>query len=135
VTVPAGTVADFPLTAFVDGNYTLVVSGDSAVVGAVRVPSLGSAGQIDLAWLPAARQLDDPAIVVVAPGPSPMLHVANPSEERVEATLSSSAGTTALSLPAGTAVAVPVTATQYSLDGAAGLRASVVYLGDGQIAL
>jgi len=134
VTVPAGTVADFPLTAFVDGNYTLVVSGDSAVVGAVRVPSLGSAGQIDLAWLPAARQLDDPAIVVVAPGPSPMLHVANPSEERVEATLSSSAGTTALSLPAGTAVAVPVTATQYSLDGAAGLRASVVYLGDGQIA-
>lgn len=63
-----------------------------------------------------------------------MLHLANPGDEPVKATLSSSAGSATVSLPAGTAIAIPVSATEYSLDGAAGLRATVVYLGDGQVA-
>lgn len=134
VTVPAGKVADFPLTAFADGAYTLVVSGGSALVAAVRVPALGSAGQIDLAWLPAVRELAETTFMVVAPGPAPMLHLANPGSTPVEASLSSPAGSTTVSLPAGTAIAIPVSATEYRLDGAAGLRAAVVYLGDGQVA-
>src|SRR5690606_11614287 len=41
ISVPAGRVAEFPLTAYEDGDYTLVVTGDAPLVAAVRVPALG----------------------------------------------------------------------------------------------
>jgi hypothetical protein len=135
VVVEAGVVTDVPLDSFPDGNYSVVIASDQPVVAGARISTVGTTGQTDFAWLAAATPIDKQAIVTVAPGPSPVLHLDNPTRKPATVTLTSGgvlAGTVAV--PAGRSVSLPVSGSAtYTLGGFDRLAVSMSYLGDGQL--
>ncbi|MET4782148.1 DUF5719 family protein [Glaciihabitans sp. UYNi722] len=136
VVVEAGMVTDVPLDSFPEGNYSVLISSDQPVVAGARVSTVGATGATDFAWLAAAAPLHKHALVTVAPGPSPVLHLNNPTRTSTTVTLKTS-GSAAITVtvPAGKSVTQPVTSsTTYTATGFDTLGLAVTYLGDGQFA-
>lgn len=151
LTVEGGIVTDFPLGDFPDGTWTLTVSSERPAVVGVRSSTVTLAGDpqksldsgtppvvvsTDFAWFVGAPELDGRALVSIAPGPSPLLHLVNTGTESASVAIAPlSGGGTTVKIDAGAAVAVPVTAgTSYTLSGLTAVRASVSYQGDGRLA-
>ncbi len=93
-------------------------------------------GVTDFAWFVGAPELHGPALVSVAPGPAPMLHLVNTGSADAVVTIDADAGAdNTVTVPAGGAVAVRVTDAQsYTLAGFDSLRVAVSYQGDGRLA-
>ena len=135
VALPAGLVTDVPLDEYNDGSYTISIQTDAQVVAGARVSTIGASGAVDVAWFAAAPELHSVAQVTVAAGPSPALHLANPTTTDAAVTIAASHGAdTTVTVPAGSAVAVPVTAAaSYTVTGFDALSMAVSYVGDGQL--
>jgi hypothetical protein len=135
LSVPAGIVTDVPLDSFPDGAYSLAVDSDVPLLAAARVSTMGASGATDFDWLAAGTPLTDKAIVPVGSGPSPVLHLVNLSKTDATISLRGHGTSTTVKLPAGAAIATPVSAsTTYTLSGFDSVVAAVSYLGDGTIA-
>ncbi len=151
--IQAGSVTDIPLGEFTDGNWTITVSSDRPIVAAVRTstvtldgapaagadriePELDDVLATDFAWFAGAPTLATPSIVSVAKGPSPLLHLVNTATSEASVTIESTAGVgTTVTIPAGSALAVPVAGdTSYLIGGFDTVRMSVSYFGEGAIA-
>ena len=140
--VEAGRVTDLPIEELADGTYTLVLESEQPVLASLRVatvattPDLAGALATDFAWFAATTQLTADALVSIAAGPSPMLHIANPGTTAIDVTLEPLGGvSTIVSVPAGSATATAVTpGTTYRLGGVTSAWASVSLVGDGQLA-
>lgn len=129
VTIAGGTILDDT-----DAGGTDAGPGDAAsdgtASGTVEVAST------DFAWFVGAPELHGQALVSVAPGPSPLLHLVNTGTTDAVVTIEASAGAgNTVTVPAGGAVAVPVTdGLSYTLAGFDTLRVGVSYQGDGRLA-
>jgi hypothetical protein len=159
LTVEGGIVTDLPLGDFVEGTWTITVSSDSPVLAAARTTTVTLGGDAagtsggsaqggdaaetlptvaatDLGWYASAPALHGTSLLSVAPGPSPTLHLVNTATADAVVSVDDLAGaSTTVTIPASTAVAVPVVAgSSYLLGGFDALRASVSYQGDGQLA-
>lgn len=146
VELDPGSVQDLPIDGLVDGTYAVRVSTSHPVVASVRVSTVGASvldatatpvgGPSDFAWLSGVERLDGSALVTVAPGPQPRLHLFNPGEEETEVSLTSSTGEDqSVTVPAGGSAQVAVEpGATYELDGFDALYASVSLSGDAQIA-
>ena len=149
LSVTGGVVADFPLGDFPDGSYTLSVATDRPAVVAARAATVTLKGGIptdparspvlgatDFAWFVSAPQLHGEALLSVAPGPSPILHLVNPNDAPVTVTMSAAGGVDrTVTVPAGGVAAVPVSGgASYTLSGFDTLRASLSYRGAGALA-
>ncbi|MEO6941696.1 MAG: hypothetical protein ABI238_08205, partial [Terrimesophilobacter sp.] len=146
-----GVVTDFPLGDFVDGTWTFTVTSERPAVVAVRTSTVTLAGSAqssvdsgtpavvtatDFAWFVGAPELKKEALVSVAAGPSPILHLVNtgPTDASVAIDATGGAGTT-VTVKAGGASAIPVTGgISYTLKGFDSLRVSVSYQGNGRLA-
>lgn len=151
LSVDAGVVTDIPLGSFHAGTWTLTVTSEKPAVVAARTSTVTIAGSpqasidagtdpdvtaTDFAWFVSAPELDGTALVSVAEGPNPVLHLANTGASDAQVTIDASRGAdTTVTVPAGRTVALPVVGTlSYTLGGFASLRASVSYQGDGRLA-
>lgn len=138
----AGRVVEVPITDLQDGNYTIRVVTDVPALAAARVstaapaPAAGAPAPTDFAWLTSAAELSSSAQLTVATGPSPLLHLANPTTAAVSLTLTAAGGEgTIVELPAGASTSLPVEGGEtYTLDGFDRLYAAVSLAGDGMIA-
>lgn len=150
-TVQGGVVSDIPLGDFGDGTWTLTVTSSKPVVVAARTSTVTLAGSTsaapsatatptvvatDLGWFVAAPELTATALVSVASGPAPELHLVNGGLTSATVTIGATQGAgTTVTIPASGAFALPVSgAISYTLEGFDTLYASVSYLGDGQLA-
>jgi hypothetical protein len=133
--------------ALADGLYTVTVESDQPVIAGVRVSTAGEstddtgdapaqAPPSDLAWYAASPALTGDALVSVAPGPDPLLAVANPTDAEVSLVLDAQGGDDiTLVIPAGGTASTSVKAgTGYLLTGATGLHVAVSYAGKAQLA-
>jgi hypothetical protein len=142
LTLAPGKVTELPLGGFTEGSYTISIRSDVPLLAAARTSLYDAAvatGNTDFAWFAAAPAVKKEALVAVAEGPSPMLHLANPGVADVVVKLSQKGGSAAagssVTVPAGGALAVPVQArTTYELGGFASLMVSVSYSGEGALA-
>jgi hypothetical protein len=139
----AGHVIEIPIESLADGTYSIEIESSVPVVGAIRVTTAAaSAAAIDsgyltdFAWTAAAQALGDSALVAVAQGPSPVLHLVNPQASDATVTVTDGDGVaTTVAVPAGSAVSVPATAgAVLQLGGVTGLYASVSFLGPAELA-
>ncbi|MCU1586465.1 MAG: hypothetical protein JWM49_3021 [Microbacteriaceae bacterium] len=135
VVVQPGVVTEVPLDSYPDANYTVTIASDQPLVGAARISTVSATGQSDFAWFASAPSLPSPALISVAPGPNPVLHIENPTAKEAVVTISSPGQSSAkVTIPAGRSVDQPATAdTNYTLSGFAALRATVSYSGDAQL--
>ena len=131
----AGRVTDVPLETLGTGSYSVRIDTDQPAVAAVRVtaaePALAG-GANDFAWLSSAQPLTGLTQFTVARGPSPTLHLVNPSESSVTLSLtelgSASAAPTEVTLAPRSAAAIPITAGQsYLIGGAVELYAALSF--------
>ncbi|MGX5680757.1 DUF5719 family protein [Schumannella luteola] len=132
----AGRVQDVPIPDLADGSYTVRVESSVPLIAAARV-SAAAGDSSDLAWLPAAPALSEIAPVTIAPGPSPRLHLANPTTEPVTVELAGSDGgeDATVEVAAGAAVNVEVEpGASYILTGFERLFAAVSFVDGGSIA-
>lgn len=130
-----GIVVDRPLDEVGTGTYTVTIDATVPLVAAVRATSAAGPAT-DFAWSTAAPELQDTAQVTVAPGPAPVLHLANPGTADVTVELRTLEGTESSAIvPAGASTAVPVVSGEtYTLSGFEQLFASVTLAGEGMIA-
>jgi hypothetical protein len=131
-----------------DGVYTVFVDADVPVVAGVRASTAVDTGvepapdaildapDSDLAWFSAAPPLQPETLLVVPGGPSPLMSIANPTADDVEVEVAplSGAAPTVITIPAGTAVSVPVAAGASLLSGTDGLSIAVTFAAPGALA-
>jgi len=134
IDLPAGEVSEVPVAGLVNGTYSVAVESDVPVVAGARVSTVTATGAADFAWLGSSSPLGDPALVRVAAGPSPRLHLANPTDTNVSVTVESGAGGREVTVPAGGSVSTTVTAGSNAAIGASGLIGAVTYSGPGRLA-
>jgi hypothetical protein len=136
VVVQPRVVTEVPLDSYPNANYTVTITSDQPLVGAARISTVSAAGQSDFAWFASAQPLSSPALVSVAPGPNPVLHIENPTEKDAVVTISSPGKSSArVTIPAGRTVDRAGEAdSNYTLSGFATLRVTVSYAGDAQLA-
>ncbi|WP_349899456.1 DUF5719 family protein [Parafrigoribacterium soli] len=140
MTLDAGKVSETSLGAFDAGVYTITAESDVPILVAARASryseTAGSAARVDFAWFAAAPALERRALIAVGDGPSPGLHLANPTSHDATVTVkqtSTSTGKPAaadnrLTIPAGAAVAMSArNGVSYALSGFDRLMASVSY--------
>lgn len=139
--VEGGVVADLPIEELADGTYTVTATAAVPLVAGVRVstvaptPGLSGTRATDLAWLGASTLVTDDTLVSVAQGPSPVLHLYNPTATTAEIGVDSGIGSTSLTVPARTTVTVNLLAGRsYQLSGFDEILGSVSFVGDGQLA-
>lgn len=147
ITLQGGTVREATLDHLIDGSYTVRISSDAPIVAAARTVDAAAAVSADesataqaeaatqdFAWFVASEPLAEKALLAVPSGPAPTLHLANAGRSDATITLSPKSGAaTSVKVPAGKALAVPVTArTSYTIEGAEGVRASVSLTADGE---
>jgi hypothetical protein len=137
-----GVVVDVPIEDLADGTYTVTIDSDAPAVAGVRVSTvavttdaagLEIAGASDFAWLSAASVLTDTSAVTIAAGPSPRMHLVNPTAADSTVSLQPNDGgaPASVTVPAGQATSVPVAeGVTYLLDGFEELYGAVVYVGD-----
>ena len=128
-----GQVGQVAIAGLDDGNYTVTVEADLPVVAGVRASTVTDDGAADFAWLGAPETLGDRALLVIAPGPSPRVHLANPTAKDVTVTVESGGEARGIDVPAGRSVSTPVARDNVVLTGTAGLIANVSYTGDGAL--
>ena len=117
----AGRVSDVPFDELPDGSYTVVVETDRPTIAGVRV-SAADEESVDLAWLSAAPALTESALVSIADGENPLLHLANATDAEATVTVDGEP----VVIPAGASVALSVEPGEtVRLDGAEGIHAAV----------
>ena len=133
----AGRSIDVPIGVVDPGAYTVLVTADAPVVAAARATVLGDGDDpivADLSWTVASAPLLDRATVAVPPGPGPVLHLANPGDEPVVATVSIDGVEREATVPAGGAASVGLAPdARVVLTGVEGLHASVSFRGDAEL--
>ena len=135
VTLKGGVVTDFALGAYPDGTYTIVVDSNLPVVASARTSTVNAGGATDFAWWSGAAPIATPSSLAVAPGPAPVLTVANSSTTATSVSVKGTAGTTTIDVPANRSVTVPVEPNgTYLLTPAAAVSIAVSYSGDTQLA-
>ncbi len=134
VTLKGGVVTDFALGQYPDGTYTIVVDSDVPVVSSARTSTVDAAGFTDFAWWSGALPIATPSSLIVAPGPTPTLTVANSSTTATTLRIEGAAGTTTVAVPADRSVSLPVAVgSAYLLTPGAPLSFGVSYSGDTQL--
>jgi hypothetical protein len=140
VTLQPDRAIDVPLGVLDAGVYTLRLEGDGAFVAAARATT-GTPGEVtpgtaeaeasvDLAWSVATMPLLDDAIIAVAQGPSPSLHLANPGGRDATATVTIDGDSREIAVPAGGAASVDLdSGSTVLLSDVEGLHAAVSYAG------
>ena len=125
-----------PLDSYPDGSYTVTIATDKPLVAGARISTIGTTGHTDFAWSAATTSVSHRALVSVAPGPSPVLHIANSTRKDAVVTLvSPAAAAVTITVPAGRAVNQSVTGgASYTLTNFDSLALSLSYLGDGELA-
>ncbi|ANJ27660.1 DUF5719 family protein [Agromyces aureus] len=145
VDLQPGKVSDIPLGDLPAGTYTVRIDADGPVVAAARstvtAPADDAEGEVtdaaapaDLAWFPAALPLLDSAVIAVASGPSPTLHLAAGAEGADEASVTIGGSIREIEVPPLGTVSVPLERGTVLLQGVEGLTASVTYRGDDALA-
>ena len=136
VVVQPGTVTEVPLDSYPDGSYTVTIATDKPIVAGARISTVGTTGQTDFAWMTSTTSVSRRALVTIAPGPAPLLHIANPTAKAATVTLSHSGDADiSLIVPAGRTVSRAVTGgANYTLSDFDALAVSVSYVGDGRLA-
>ena len=136
VVVQPGVVTEVPLDSYPDGSYTVTIASDKPLVAGARTSTVGTTGQSDFAWSTSTTSVAHRALVTIAPGPAPHLHIANPTTKDATVTLAHSGDADiTITVPAGRTVSKAVTGgANYTLTGFDSLAVSVSYLGDGQLA-
>jgi len=146
IELDAGTVQDLPVDGLVDGTYAVTVTTSQPVVASVRVSTVAapvldaegtpSGGPSDFAWLAGVEMLEDSALVTVASGPQPRVHLFNPTDEEAVVTVAEIDGDElTVTVPAqGSAETAVSPGSTYQLDGFDSLYASVSFSGGAQIA-
>lgn len=133
----AGRAVDVPVGVVDPGAYTVLVTADAPVVAAARATVLGDGDDpivADLSWSAATAPLLDRATVAVPPGPDPVLHLANPGDAEVVATVSVDGAEREVTVPPGGAASVDLAPdARVVLDGVEGLHGSVSYRGDAEL--
>jgi hypothetical protein len=134
--IEAGRVIDVPIGDLADGSYTVKIVSPVPLIASARVSSAATGGPTDFAWLSSVAELADHAQFTAAPGPSPVLHLANEGTADASVTLAAKDGaTTTVPVPAGSTVLVPVTpGTTYAATGFDTLFAAITLTGSGTIA-
>lgn len=141
ITLEPGVVTDLPVDGLVDGSYTVSLSAELPVVAGLRVSTVppadenGSSGS-DFAWLASAAELSERALVTIAPGSAPELHLFNPGENDIEVDLTAIDGESrTVAVPAGASVAVVVDGgATYELGGFDALYGSVSFAAETSLA-
>jgi len=128
-----GQVGQVALGGLDDGKYTVTVEADLPVVAGVRASTVTDDGIADFAWLGSPKALGDRTLLAIAPGPSPRLHLANPTDADVTATVESGGEARSIDVPAGRSVSTSVARDDVVLTGTTGLIANVSYTGDGEL--
>lgn len=133
--IDAGRVTDVPVEQLATGSYTISVSATQPVVASARVTS-ASGPRTDFAWFSSAQQLQGTAQLTAAPGPNPVLHLANPSLADAEVVVAARGGATVtVTVPAGASGTLPLdSGATYTLSGFDALYAAVTLAQDGMIA-
>ena len=136
VVVQPGIVTEVPLDSYPDGSYTVTIATDKPLVAGARISTVGTTGKTDFAWSTSTTKLSRRALVTVAPGPAPLLHIANPTQkDAVVALAQAGAADIPITVPAGRTVTQTVTGGgNYALTGFDSLALSVSYVGDGTLA-
>lgn len=135
IELPAGQVTELAVPGLVDGAYTVSVASDVPIVAAARVNTLTDEGPADLAWVASAEPLADETLVSTAPGPEPVLHLANPTDEPRSVVVAGARSSVTVELAPGAAATTPLgSAEDVTLTGADGVRATVTYSDAGQAA-
>ena len=120
----AGRAVDVPLADLAEGSYTVVVTTSMPTVASARVASaLGTVN--DFAWIASAPVLSERALVTVAEGPSPVVHLHNLGAEAVTVVL----GDLQVAVAPGASSAVAIAPGTYELTGFAELAVSVTFAG------
>jgi hypothetical protein len=148
--VPAGSVVDLPLPNLKDGAAGLHVTATEPVVVAARVsvidsatpadlaPTAGSGTTVDrgadLAWFAASPPLGAEAAAAVPAGPSPQLSLTNAGDQPVRPTVTGTAGSATITVPAGGTVTIPVPQGVVHVRNARGLAGAISLAGSGAIA-
>jgi len=130
---------DVPLEGLSKGNYTVSVTSDVPIVGAVRNSNASApddgAGITDFVWIAAPTPLSTPAAFTVSGGPDATAHFGNPGEEAVDVTLTApDASTSVISVPAKESVSADVTAGSYQVQAPSAIVANVSYASSNQAA-
>jgi hypothetical protein len=136
VVVQPGIVTEVPLDSYPDGSYTVTIATDKPLVAGARISTVGTTGQTDFAWSASTTSVSHRALVTVAPGPTPLLHIANPTQKDAVVTLAhAGVADIPVTVPAGrTVTQAVVSGASYTLTGFDKLALAVSYLGDGQLA-
>lgn len=161
--IEAGRVTDIPIGDLEPGSYTVSVVSPVPLIASARVsaaaaptpsgparppttsapagaPTTTSPGAppvaTDFAWLASASELKTRAQLTIAPGPSPVLHLANVTTISATAELAMvGGGTKQVVVPAGSSVLLPVEPGEtYQLTGFESLYAAVTLTDGGFIA-
>ncbi|MCR2810232.1 MULTISPECIES: DUF5719 family protein [unclassified Microbacterium] len=138
-TVPltAGIPTEVDLGGLATGLYTVEVSADTPVVAAVW-QTTGFGEGADFAWYSAAPPVTGEGLFATPPGPTPVLTLANPTEEPVTTAVEAVDGgfVTEVTVAPGESASVRLSArTVYLLEaGGAGIRAGLSLTGDGALA-
>lgn len=133
--VDAGRVTDIPIQQLASGNYTISIDSSAPVVASARVTS--AVGPVtDFAWFASASRLVGAAQVTAAPGPNPVLHLANPTTSDAEVVVAALGGASrTVTVPGGASGLLALEAGEtYSLSGFDALYASVTLADKGMIA-
>ncbi len=136
VPLDAGIPAEVNLDGLETGMYTVDVTAEVPVVGAVRQVSGIGAGA-DFAWMTQAPQLSSEVLIAVPNGPRPQIHLVNSGDSAVSATLAPTAGGAAqeIAVPAGGTAAIDLSqGSTYSLTMDAPVHAAITMAGTNQIA-
>lgn len=134
--IDAGRVTDVPIGELATGNYTVRVQSEVPAVSAVRVTSAAGPAT-DFAWFVPSPTLGDRAQFTVADGPSPVLHLQNPTtaDAAVVLTPLDGAAPTTVTVLAGASALVAVDpGRSYDLSGFDELHAAVSLTGGGMVA-
>jgi hypothetical protein len=127
--VEAGRATDVPLDNLGEGSYTVVVTTTMPAVTSARVGS--AVGLVnDFAWIASAPALSERALLTVADGPSPVVHLHNPGPAPVTVVL----GDQQIAVAAGASAAVAVAPGTYELTGYEQLAVTVTFAAPGLIA-
>jgi hypothetical protein len=136
VTLSPSMVSEVRLGAFADGTYTITVDSDAPIVAGARASTIGATGATDLAWFSSTALSAKTALVAVAGGPSPTMHLANATNGAATVTVKANGvPTKTVTVPPETTVAVPVAESKnYTVTSSLDLRIAVSYFGDGALA-
>jgi hypothetical protein len=137
VPLPGGMPVDLELPGLAQGEYTVRVTADVPLVGAVW-ETTGFGEGSDFAWYMPAPEIAVPSLVAIPAGPAAAIIVANPSDSDAQIVLEAVDGSSSsqITVAAGRDARLSVRpGTVYSLDaGGVPVRAGVTMSGDGALA-